>query len=139
MFELLPWSPWINPRIFHLHVWGSCACSCSCCVLLICGMQLDSFSFVNDVFLKLALRVYHPRFSDPNRSLNHKRKMFKVFEVEMGSNCDDFIINLIIILNIYKNIKLIKKIEKLTKIVQNKYSSIFYNITFIIQIKIIKF
>ena len=57
----------------------------------------------------------------------------------MGSNCDDFIINLIIILNIYKNIKLIKKIEKLTKIVQNKYSSIFYNITFIIQIKIIKF
>ena len=65
--------------------------------------------------------------------------MFKVFEVEMGSNCDDFIINLIIILNIYKNIKLIKKIEKLTKIVQNKYSSIFYNITFIIQIKIIKF
>ena len=65
--------------------------------------------------------------------------MFKVFEVKMGSNCDDFIINLIIILNIYKNIKLIKKIEKLTKIVQNKYSSIFYNITFIIQIKIIKF
>ena len=88
-------------------------------------MQLDSFSFVNDVFLKLALRVYHLRFSDPDRSLNHKRKMFKVFEIEMGSNYDDFIINLIIILNIYKNIKLIKKIEKLTKIVQNKYRKYF--------------
>ena len=33
---------------------------------------------------------------------------FKVFEVEPGSNHDDDIINLIIILNIYKNIKLVK-------------------------------
>ena len=53
--------------------------------------------------------------------MNRKRERFKVFEVEPGSNLDDVIINLIIILNIYKNIKLIKKIEKLTKIVQNKY------------------
>ena len=68
---------------------------------------------MNGVFLKLALRVYHPRFSDPDRSLNHKRKKFKVFEVELGLNRDDYIINLIIILNIYKNIKLIKKNRKI--------------------------
>ena len=47
------------------------------------------------------------RFSDPDRSLNRKRKRFKVFEVEPrsnrgrtkvepGSNYDDVIINLII-------------------------------------------
>ena len=40
--------------------------------------------------------------------MNRKRKRFKVFEVEPESNRDDVIINLIIILNIYKNIKLIK-------------------------------
>ena len=49
------------------------------------------------------------RFSDPNRSLNRKRKRFKGFEVAPRSNRDDVIINLITILNIYKNIKLIKK------------------------------
>ena len=49
--------------------------------------------------------------------MNRKRERFKGFEVESGSNRDDVIINLIIILNIYINIKLIKKIEKLTKIV----------------------
>ena len=47
-------------------------------------------------------------FSDPDRSLNRKRERFRVFEVELRSNRDDVIINLIIILNIYKNIKLIK-------------------------------
>ena len=47
-------------------------------------------------------------FSDPDRSLNRKREMFRVFEVELRLNRDDVIINLIIILNIYKNIKLIK-------------------------------
>ena len=63
------------------------------------------------------LATLEPRFSDSDRSLNRKKKRFKVFEVEPRSNRDDVIINLIIILNIYKNIKLIKKIEKLTKIV----------------------
>ena len=48
------------------------------------------------------------RFSDLDRSLNHKREMFKVFEIEPRSNRNDVIINLIIILNIYKNIELIK-------------------------------
>ena len=38
----------------------------------------------------------YSRFSDPDRLLNRKRKRFKVFEVEPGSNCDDIIINLII-------------------------------------------
>ena len=47
-------------------------------------------------------------FSDPDRSLNRKREMFRVFEFELRSNRDNVIINLIIILNIYKNIKLIK-------------------------------
>ena len=47
-------------------------------------------------------------FLDLDHSLNRKRGRFKVFEVELGSNRDDVIINLIIILNIYKNIKLIK-------------------------------
>ena len=36
-----------------------------------------------------------PRFSDLDRSLNHKRKSFKVFEVELGSNRDDVIIIII--------------------------------------------
>ena len=49
------------------------------------------------------------RFSDPDRSLNRKKERFKGFEVKLGSNRDNVIINLIIILNIYKNIKLIKK------------------------------
>ena len=69
--------------------------------------------------LKMYVYVYEclcTRFSDPNRSLNRKRERFKGFEVEPRSNSDDVIINLIIILNIYKNIKLIKKLEKLTKI-----------------------
>ena len=38
----------------------------------------------------------HIRFSDPDRSLNRKIKRFKVFEVELKSNRDDIIINLII-------------------------------------------
>ena len=37
-----------------------------------------------------------PRFSDPDHSLNYKRKRFKVFKVEPRSNRDDIIINLII-------------------------------------------
>ena len=56
------------------------------------------------------------RFSETDRILNRKRERFKVFEIEPGSNRDDIIINLIIILNINKNIKLVK-IEKLTKII----------------------
>ena len=40
--------------------------------------------------------------------MNRKRERFGVFKVELRSNRDDVIINLIIILNIYKNIKLIK-------------------------------
>jgi len=36
------------------------------------------------------------RFSDPDHSLNLKKEGFKVFEVELGSNRDDVIINLII-------------------------------------------
>ena len=47
-------------------------------------------------------------FENSNRLLNHKRKRFKVFEVKSRSNHDDVIINLIIILNIYKNVKLVK-------------------------------
>ena len=43
-----------------------------------------------------------------DRSLNRKKKRFKIFEVEPESNRNDLIINLIIILNIYKNIKLVK-------------------------------
>ena len=56
------------------------------------------------------------RFSETDRILNRKRERFKVFEIEPESNRDDIIINLIIILNINKNIKLVK-IEKLTKII----------------------
>ena len=48
--------------------------------------------------------------------MNCKRERFKVFKVEPESNHDDVIINLIIILNINKYIKLVK-IEKLAKIV----------------------
>ena len=40
--------------------------------------------------------------------MNRKRERFMVFKVELRSNRDNVIINLIIILNIYKNIKLIK-------------------------------
>ena len=63
-------------------------------------------------------------------------------EVKLGLNHNDVIINLIIILNIYKNIKLIK-IEKLTKIIQlniNIYISniYFHIITFTRQIRNIK-
>ena len=47
------------------------------------------------------------QFSNLDRSLNRKKKSFKILEVELKSNRDDVIINLIIILNI-KNIKLIK-------------------------------
>ena len=47
------------------------------------------------------------QFSDLDHSLNRKKKSFKILEVELKSNRDDVIINLIIILNI-KNIKLIK-------------------------------
>ena len=43
------------------------------------------------------------RFSDSDRSLNRKRERFKDFEVKPRSNHDDVIINLIIILNIYKH------------------------------------
>ena len=39
---------------------------------------------------------YYTRFSNPDHSLNRKMERFKVFEVELGSNHDDVIINLII-------------------------------------------
>ena len=35
--------------------------------------------------------------SNPDYLLNRKRDRFKVFKVELRSNCDDVIINLIII------------------------------------------
>ena len=54
-------------------------------------------------------QCYTARFLDLDHSLNRKRERFKGFEVEPRSNSDDVIINLIIILNIYKNIKLIEK------------------------------
>ena len=65
---------------------------------------------------ELSLGPWMARFWNPDRSLNRKRERFKVFKVELRSNRDDVIINLIIILNINKYIKLIK-IEKLAKIV----------------------
>ena len=37
------------------------------------------------------------RFFDPNSSKNQKRERFKVFKVRLGSNRDDFKINLILI------------------------------------------
>ena len=42
-------------------------------------------------------RLYILWFWNPNRSINRKNEMFKVFEVESKSNRDDVIINLIII------------------------------------------
>ena len=56
----------------------------------------------------LRIILYSSRFPDSDRSLNRKRERFKVFEIEPRSNHDDVIINLIIILNIYINIKLVK-------------------------------
>ena len=52
----------------------------------------------------------------PKPFIEPKRERFKIFKVEPRSNRDDVIINLIIILNINKYIKLVK-IEKLDKIV----------------------
>ena len=56
------------------------------------------------------------KFSDSDRSLNRKSERFKIFKVKPKLNHNNIIINLIIILNINKNIKLVK-IEKLTKII----------------------
>ena len=42
-----------------------------------------------------------------DRSKNQKRKRFKVFKIGPRSNCDDIIINLIVILNIDKYNKLV--------------------------------
>ena len=70
------------------------------------------FDDTNYAYWKVRMRVFLQflaRFSDPDRSFNRKKERFKGFEVELGSNHDNVIINLIIILNIYKNIKLIKK------------------------------
>ena len=55
------------------------------------------------IVLKLVHHLPYARFSDPDRSLNRKRERFKGFEVELRSNRNDVIINLIIILNIYKH------------------------------------
>ena len=97
---------------------------------------LTAFSFLIKMVLKLskngllisALRalismtyiyiyIYvRTRFSDSDRSLNRKSERFKIFKVKPKSNHNNIIINLIIILNINKNIKLVK-IEKLTKII----------------------
>ena len=46
-------------------------------------------------FIYIAFR--NPWFWNPDRSMNRKKKRFKVFEVGLGSNRDDVIINLIII------------------------------------------
>ena len=46
--------------------------------------------------LRLGDKYYKSRLLDPDRSLNRKRERFKVFEVELTSNRDDVIINLII-------------------------------------------
>ena len=48
--------------------------------------DLDEFLDINELV---------PRFSDPDCSLNRKNERFKVFEVELGSNRDNVIINLI--------------------------------------------
>ena len=87
----------------------------------------------------LNIIILNPRFSNLDRSLNCKRERFKIFEVEPGSNCDDVIINLIIIFYIYKNIKLIKniKLAKIIKLNINIYISniYFHIITFTRQIR----
>ena len=51
-----------------------------------------------DGFKQLVSNYLGAWFSDPDRLLNRKRERFKSFEVEPGSNRDDVIINLIIIL-----------------------------------------
>ena len=54
------------------------------------------YIYEEERFIKKKYIWERERFSDPNRSLNHKMERFKIFEVESGSNCDDVIINLII-------------------------------------------
>ena len=62
-------------------------------------------------------RMTQTRFLDLDRSLNCKRERFKVFKIKPKSNRDDVIINLIIISNINKYIKLFAK-KNFIKIVQ---------------------
>ena len=62
-------------------------------------------------------KMTQTRFLDLDRSLNCKRERFKVFKVKPKSNRDDVIINLIIISNINKYIKLFAK-KNFIKIVQ---------------------
>ena len=59
--------------------------------------------------------------------MNRKKERFKVFEVELGSNRDDIIINLIIILNIYKNIKLIKNRKINLQVITNLQYFLYHN------------
>ena len=60
------------------------------------GSTKIDYSYKPSLLWRSLVLVSLVRFSDPDRSLNRKRKRFKVFEVESGSNRDDVIINLII-------------------------------------------
>ena len=70
-----------------------------------------NFSIVNEPAHKC-----HTFFPFLNHSKNRKREIFKIFKVGPKSNHNNVIINIIIILNINKYVKLVK-IEILTKII----------------------
>ena len=57
--------------------------------------MLTIIYFLGAITPKLSFELEYraSRFSDPDRSLNRKRKRFKVFEVEPKSNHDDVIID----------------------------------------------
>ena len=81
---------------------------------------MRGFSFLNwkkvfyikcyHVILKSNKRETYKKswFRNPDYSMNHKRKRFKIFEIRPRLNYDDIIINLIIILNINKYIRAIQ-------------------------------
>ena len=60
------------------------------------GSTKIAYSYKPSLLWRSLVLVSLARFSDPDRSLNRKKKRFKVFEVETRSNRDDVIINLII-------------------------------------------
>ena len=59
--------------------------------------------------------------------MNRKRERFKVFEVELRLNRGNIIIILIIILNIYKNIKLIKNRKINLQVITNLQYFLYHN------------
>ena len=59
--------------------------------------------------------------------MNRKRERFKVFEVELRLNRDNIIIILIIILNIYKKIKLIKNRKINLQVITNLQYFLYHN------------